>query len=36
MVREAVSTGAVTEARITRDYGRKDEAFQKWQTLIDD
>ena len=36
MVREAVSTGAVTEARITRDYGQKDEAFQRWQTLIDD
>ena len=36
MVRAVVSTGAVTEARITRDYGRKDEAFQRWKALIDD
>ena len=36
MVRAVVSTGAVTEARITRDYGRKDEAFQRWEALIDD
>jgi hypothetical protein len=36
MLRVAVSTGAVTEARITRNYGRGDEALQKWQALIDD
>lgn len=36
MVRDAVSTGAVAEARITGDFGQQKEAFQRWQTLIDD
>lgn len=36
MVRAAVSTGAVTEARITRDYGRIDKASEEWHVLIDD
>jgi hypothetical protein len=36
IVREAVSTGAVTGARITLDYGRKDETFQEWQSVIED
>lgn len=36
MVREAVYAGAGTETRITLDYGRKDETFQKWQTVIED
>jgi len=34
-VREAVFTGAITEARITPDYGQKDETLQRWQALID-
>ena len=36
MVREAVCTGAISEARITPDYGQKEEALQRWQALIDD
>lgn len=35
LLRDAVSTGAATEEPITRDYGRKDEAHEKWQNLID-
>jgi hypothetical protein len=34
-LREAVSTGVATEEPITRDYGRKDRAREKWQNLID-
>ena len=35
-VREAVSTGATIEARITSEYGRTDETFHKWQAVIED
>jgi hypothetical protein len=35
-VREAVSTGAATEARITRDYGQRDETLRKWRAVIED
>lgn len=36
LLREAVSTGVGNEEPvITRDYGRKDKACEKWQLLID-
>lgn len=34
-VREAVSTGAVTEAHFTLVYGREHESSKRWQALID-
>lgn len=35
-VPDAVSTGAATDARITRSFGREDETIQKWQAVIED
>lgn len=36
MIPGAVFTGVIPEARITPDYGKREEALPRWQALIDD
>lgn len=36
MIPGAVSTGMISEARITPDYGKREEALPRWQALIED
>ena len=36
MIPNAVPTGVISEARITRDYERREGTLQRWQALIDD
>jgi len=36
VIHGAVSTGVISDARITPDHGRKEEARPRWQALIDD